>query len=470
MEGSNKWLVLFIVSIGIFMSTLDSSILNIANPTIANDFSVPVDLVQWVSTSYMMVITATLLLFGRLGDRIGNDRVYTGGFLLFAAGSWLCSTVPTLGFLILSRIFQGIGASMLMATGIGIVSNTFPAAERGKALGLTGTVVGIGTMTGPSVGGFLVATWGWPAIFLINVPIGVMGFLMGWKYFPEQPRQQDDKKPFDLPGLLLMMAAVVTLLTILSQYLDEKPVLLVLPMLLLTGFYFYERQSPNPLLDFELLRIPQVLYGSIQAACSYMTQTFPVFLIPFYLEKVLGFLPSQSGLMMTILPVSHSIVAPLAGSLSDRIGPAYLTSLAFLLQGTAHLIFASLQPHPDLVRLGVGLVLMGIGNAMFGSPNNSSILGACPREKAGYAGGFVATIRNLFYALGIATSVGFFTFFLQNNLTAAVPYTQAFTGSLAVVYRIAAAIALLGLVISWETRNIRQPAPPQVESEVNRSV
>ena len=112
----------------------DSSILNIANPTIAND-SGSVDLVQWVSTSYMMVITATLLLFGRLGDRIGNDPVYTGGFLLFAAGS-LCSTVPTLGFLILSRIFQGIGASMLMATGIGIVSNTFPAAERVKPLDL----------------------------------------------------------------------------------------------------------------------------------------------------------------------------------------------------------------------------------------------------------------------------------------------------------------------------------------------
>lgn len=451
------------------MSTLDSSILNIANPTIATDFSVAVDLVQWVSTSYMMVITATLLLFGRLGDRIGNDRVYTGGFLLFAAGSWLCSTAPTLGFLILSRIFQGIGASMLMATGIGIVSNTFPAAERGKALGLTGTVVGIGTMTGPSVGGFLVATWGWPAIFLINVPIGVFGFLMGWKYFPKQPRQQDDK-PFDIIGLLLMMAGVITLLAVLSQFLDERPVLLVLPMLLLTGFYFYERQSPNPLLDFDLLRIPQFLYGSIQAACSYMTQTFPVFLIPFYLEKVLGFLPSQSGLMMTILPVSHSIVAPLAGSLSDRIGPAYLTSLAFLLQGTAHLIFASLQPHPDLVRLGAGLVLMGIGNAMFGSPNNSSILGSCPREKAGYAGGFVATIRNLFYALGIATSVGIFTFFLQNKLAAAVPYPQAFTDSLAIVYCIAAAIALMGLIISWKTRDIRQPNPPAAESEPNQSI
>ncbi|HNX93474.1 MAG TPA: MFS transporter, partial [Syntrophomonas sp.] len=176
MKLEPKWQALLIVSIGIFMSTLDGSILNIANPSIAENLGVNMQQVQWIVTAYMLVVTASLIFFGRWGDKLGSDRIYSAGFLIFAAGSFLCSLSSSLILLIAFRIVQALGASMMMATGMGIISNTFPQEERGKALGLTGMVVGLGNMSGPGLGGFLVANYSWPVIFLINVPIGLIGF------------------------------------------------------------------------------------------------------------------------------------------------------------------------------------------------------------------------------------------------------------------------------------------------------
>ncbi|HCF49900.1 MAG TPA: MFS transporter, partial [Syntrophomonas sp.] len=148
-----KWQVLTIVCLGIFMATLDGSILNIANPTIARSLGVDLQQIQWVVTAYMLAVTATLLFLGNLGDRIGSNKIYTAGFLGFTLGSLFCGMSDTLYSLIAARVFQALGASMLMATGIGIVSNSFPPEERGKALGFTGSVVGIGNMAGPALGG-----------------------------------------------------------------------------------------------------------------------------------------------------------------------------------------------------------------------------------------------------------------------------------------------------------------------------
>lgn len=459
---NNKWLALFIVSIGIFMSTLDGSIVNIANPTIAAGFAVNLRAVQWVVTSYLMVITATLLLFGHIGDRVGAHKVYTAGFLLFAAGSWLCSIAPSLVFLIFARVFQGIGASMLMATGMGIVSNCFPPEERGKALGLTGTVVGIGNMTGPSLGGLLVTSFGWPSIFLINIPIGILGFFLGLKYLPGQPCDTN-RKPFDLVGLLIFTLGVVTLLRGLSGFQKITPVVLVVSLLSLLGFYLFERQKKDAFLDLALLRIRTVLYGSILAACAYMSQTFITFLMPFYLEKVLHLLPSQSGLFMTLVPASMAVTAPLAGSLSDRIGPSRLISVAFLLMTSGFLVLSTLSGGGEVICIVVGLVLLGVGTGSFGSPNTSSIFGASPREKAGYIGGLIATIRNLFYAMGIATSVGLFTLLMGMKTGQSLPYPNAFTSSLAVVFRTAAGVTVAGFVLSFKVREYpcRQGGTPE---------
>lgn len=449
-----KWQVLIVICIGIFMSTLDGSILNIANPTIANDMSVSMQEVQWVVTAYMLIITATLLFFGKLGDQEGSSKIYTYGFLIFTVGSLLCSLSPSLQLLVSARIFQGLGASMMMATGIGIVSNIFPAQERGKALGITGSIVGIGNLSGPSIGGILVAKFSWPIIFLLNIPIGLIGFILASRFLPGDSRKEERLK-FDFWGNLLFALAATLLLLGLSEEQAINSNLISLGLTCLLMFYLVERKHSYPLLDMKLFRVKPFTYGNIMSFISYATQTAAIFLMPFYMEKMLQLSPATSGLMMTITPVSMAITAPLAGNLSDRIGASRLTSIAFLLMSGGHLMFSTLNGNYDLIRIAAGLLLLGVGMGSFGSPNNSSILGSIPRDKAGYAGGFISTVRNFAFALGIAASVSIFTLIL-NSKVYTLPYGAAYITASAWLYRIAAVICLGGLLLSVLSSQHRQ--------------
>ena len=248
-----KWQVFFVVAIGILISTLDGSILNIANPSIARELNIQIETVQWVVTAYLLVITSSLIFFGRLGDKKGSNKIYTWGFLLFTLGSLGCSLSRTLLLLIAARMFQGIGASMMMATGIGIVANIFPVGERGKALGLTGTIVALGNMLGPSLGGLLLAKFQWPVIFLINIPIGLIGFYLGYKYLPAEPLNQAGKN-YDVSGTLLLAATATVMILAPSSSQGINIMLLGATGILLFLFCRWERNTPHPLLDLELLK------------------------------------------------------------------------------------------------------------------------------------------------------------------------------------------------------------------------
>lgn len=446
----HKWQVLWVVSIGIFMSTLDGSILNIANPTIAHNLQVSMQQIQWVVTAYMLIITSTLIFWGRLGDQIGSTRIYRNGFLIFTIGSFLCSMATSLALLIIFRLIQGVGASMMMATGIGIVSNAFPDQERGKALGLTGTVVGIGNMTGPSLGGFLVAHYDWPLIFLINVPIGILGFILATKYLlgsETKVKTQPGLTGHDLPGTLTFALAVSLLVYSLSTAPNIQIPLFLVSLGLLPLFLFMEKRVTRPMLDLELFKIKEFVYGNAMAMVVYTTQTSVFFLLPFYMELMLDFPASFSGLLMTIPPVTMALTAPLAGSLSDKVGSSKILSFSLALLSCSYIVFSSLSAEISLLKLISGLALLGLGMGMFGSPNNSSILGSIPKEKAGYGGGFIATVRNLSFAVGIAGSVSIFSIILaasQRHL----PYTPAYIQASHNIYLIAAGITITGLIFS----------------------
>lgn len=446
MRLDKRWQVLIIVCIGIFMSTLDSSILNIANPTIAQDLSISMTRVQWVVTSYMLVITASLLFFGRWGDKIGSEKVYTWGFLVFGIGSLFCSISDSLWFLIIARIVQAFGASMMMATGIGIVSNTFPASERGKAMGITGSIVGIGNMTGPSLGGLLIAKFNWPAIFLINVPVAVIGFLLGIKLFTEQPRNFTIKG-FDNIGMVLFALSVTTLLLSLTTGKGIDVYIFAIFMILILVFWFYEENTTYPLLDFSLFKNKIFLQGNLMGMTAYITQMMVYFLLPFYMEEILTITPAKAGLIMTIPPVTLAIVAPLAGTLSDKLGSTHLVQASFFMLSSAYFILSLLGSAHDIIKIICGLLVMGAGLGMFGSPNSNAIFGSIPPEKAGYTGGFAATVRNLCFSLGIALSVSIFTC-LFNLAKSNLPHADAYARSIDSVYKIAALIAFFTLIVS----------------------
>ena len=441
-----KWRVLFIVSIGIFISTLDGSILNIANPSIAKDLNVNIEQVQWGVTAYLLVITSSLIFFGRLGDKVGSNKIYTYGFLLFSLGSLGCSLSRSLMVLIAARMFQGFGASMMMATGIGIVANTFPSGERGKALGLTGTVVAIGNMVGPGMGGLLLANFQWPLIFLINIPIGLMGFYLGYRYLPSQDLN-DEIRSYDIRGTALLALAVTTLIISLSGGKGINLILLLAAVVVLALFCLWEKKALNPLLDFELFKIKTFVHGNLMAVVVYCSQTSVFFLLPFYMENLLKFSPARAGLLMTITPVTMAVIAPLAGYLSDKAGSDRIISLSFFFLGASFLLLSTLGNGPNNIVIAGGLVLLGIGMGMFGSPNTSSVLGAIPREKAGYGGGFIATNRNLSYSLGITSSVGIFTWILHKK-QAFLEYSLAYIQASHTVYLAAAGITAAALLFS----------------------
>ncbi len=446
MKLEEKWRVLIIICIGIFMSTVDGSILNIANPTIARELSVSMQEIQWIVTTYMLVITISLLFFGKLGDTLGSSKIYSYGFLIFTIGSLLCSLSPSLFYLVAARIVQAIGASMMMATGIGIVSNIFPQEERGKALGMTGSIVGIGNMTGPSLGGVIIANFSWPVIFLINVPIGLLAFYLGMKYLPRQEKLLDRAK-HDHFGLLLFALATIALLFAFSGSHGIEWRLFTLGLILMLSFYLFEKKQPVAILDLALFRIKSFTHGNLMGFATYTTQTSVFFLMPFFLENILYYPPAVSGLIMTIPPVTMAITAPLAGSISDRIGNKKIIPMSFLLMSLAYLLLSTLDQQSGLLTIAGGLLLMGIGVGSFGSPNSSSILGSIPREKAGYAGGFMATVRNFSFSLGIASSVSAFAYFHSLNLAKA-DHITAYAGAAHSVYRIAATICILAFFLS----------------------
>lgn len=445
-KAEHKWQVLLVVCIGIFMSTLDGSILNIANPTIAQQFNIPMHVVQWVVTAYMLTITSTLLLFGRLGDRISSEKVYACGFFIFILGSFFCGISGSIISLVTSRVLQGFGASMLMATGMGIVSNTFPPSERGQALGITGAVVGLGNMTGPGLGGVLLAHYHWHLIFWINIPIGIIGILMARKCFsftkPLNPPQG-----YHLAGNLLFGLSIISLLLSLSSQQGLSLVLLPISVGLFILFYYLDSRASYPMLDFELFRSKPFVHGNLMAMTVYITQTSIFFLFPFFLEEMLNYTPAMSGAMMTIPPVAMALTAPLAGYLSDRTGSRRILIISFLLLASSYILFSQINLHSSRAYICLALALLGVGMGMFGSPNNSSIFANIPREKAGYTGGFIATVRNLSFAMGITCSVGLFGLIhTRTSQYLAYPFSYIIASNR--VYLIGAVIVSIGLILA----------------------
>ncbi len=454
-----KWQVLSIICAGIFISTLDGSILNIANPIIAESFSVTMNQVQWVTTAYMLVITATLLFFGKFGDQVGGQKVYAYGFLIFTGGSFLCSISPALYYLITSRIFQAFGASMMMATGAGIISNSFPVAEKGKALGLTSSMVGIGNMAGPVIGGVILASLGWSFIFLVNVPIGLLGFYLALKYLPAQPLNPSRGR-YDITGMILFALGSVMLLLALSYNSAATPYAAITAVILLLSFFFYEKKQVQPLLDFTLFKNKTFLFGNIMIFLAYISQIWIMFLIPFYMEDLLQLPPQIMGLYMTIPPVCLAITAPLTGSLSDRIGSGHLTSVGLFLMTLSHIIFSTLSSGSSIPRIIAGLMLIGIGMGFFASPNSSSIFRSVPGDKAGYTGGFTATTRNFSISMGIAASASIFTLLINSQQQLFNP-DIAYMSAVGIVFKISAFITLCGFLLSILTAKSRTADPNQ---------
>ncbi|WP_276352251.1 MFS transporter [Cohnella caldifontis] len=456
----NRWLILANVSVGTFMSTLDGSIANVALPTISEQLNTPIHVVQWVLTSYLLTICATLPIMGKLADLWGRSRIYNYGFLLFALGSALCGLSHTFPMLVASRVVQAIGASCLMSNSQAIVAEVFSQGGRGRAMGITGTMVSLGSLTGPGIGGILVGWLGWPSIFWINVPIGIIGFIAGLYLLP-RPSGLPKRERFDYAGSVLFIAGMFSLLYTLSNAQDwgwASPATwgaFAASIAVLAVFYVWEQRVSNPMLDLGLYRIRAFAIGNAAALLSFMALFFSNVMMPFYMENVLGYSTEQTGYTMMIYPLTMAVVAPLSGWLSDRIGPNLLTTAGLAVNALGFGLLNALSAHEPSWVVGLHLSLFGLGGGLFQSPNNSSVMGAVPRPKLGTAGGLNALVRNVGMVLGISLSVSIYSSRLRHlgvdaGASAGGP---AALSALHLVFWTAMGVCLLGLAIS--ARRIR---------------
>ncbi len=414
---SRRWWILASTSLGTFVSVLNVNLVNVALPTISRVMNLKISQAQWIVLVFSVTVAATLLIAGNLADLVGRKKVYSAGFLILMLGSLVCGLAPDFPLLLVGRFIQGLGAAMPMANGMAITTTTFPVEERGRALGIVGSMVGVGSLTGPVLGGFLIDALGWHWIFFINIPLGLLAFFTALVLLPQDP-QDRRQEGFDVVGAFLFAVSVVMFLLALSGIGDRTTTfaLAFVGVAVLGIFLWWENNQQVPLLDLGLFKIPLFSTSLAAAFFAYLSMAALMILGPFYLEEVLGYSPSQVGFLMTPYPLLLTLVAPLSGWLSDRWGPIYLTTGGLLLNVFVLLSLAFLGASASYLDLALRFALLGLGMGMFHSPNNSTLMGSVPFSKLGVAGGMNALIRNLGMLLGTTVVVLLFSSFQGSYL------------------------------------------------------
>ena len=451
-ESRYKWRAMLVVSIGIFMATLDASIVYLALHTLTNYFNTDIATIEWIMLSYLLTITTLLLTLGRLSDMYGRKPIFLAGLLIFTLGSGLCSLSASAGQLIAFRVVQGLGAAMLMANSTAIITDVFPHTERGKALGLVGTVVSIGYITGPALGGFLIDWMGWQSIFYINIPIGLLGTVYALKTL--KPDQPHDGQKFDIRGAFLMFMSLISLVLVITKghVLGwDSPVIIGLSILFavfLVGFVIVEKRADQPMVELSLFRNRPFSASNASGFLSFIALFAVMLLMPFYMEKILGYNPSHVGMAFIAVPLVMALVAPVSGWITDRTNSFLLSSLGMAVSCLALFLLGNLDQDATFTDIVIRMGMIGLGMGLFQSPNNSIVMGSVPKNRLGIASGMLGVVRNLGMMTGIAISGAVFTSGLHSNQAAGLVYEAAFLSGFHDAFMVAAVICSVGVITS----------------------
>ncbi|WP_081361118.1 MFS transporter [Neomoorella thermoacetica] len=449
-----RWLILFAVMAAGIMGPIDGSVVNVALPTIGRVFNVDLNTVGWVSMAYLLVLGSLILTYGRLGDMYGFRRVLLTGIVIFTIASGICALAPNIWVLIVFRAVQAIGAGMFMAMGPAIITSVFPPYERGRALGTNGMIIAVGLALGPTLGGFLVTVAGWEAIFTINIPIGIISYIMCRQVVPESR----DLKPqqFDLIGAAMGFISLSAFL-LAGSYGEEwgwtSPATLVLSVVFLVGgwlFFRWEKRVQDPMLDLTLFHNKVFSAANFAALMNFMSQYALIFLLPFYLQQILNYTAGHTGLILTASPLVVLMLAPVSGALSDRLGTRWLAFTGQAIVSLALFLMVGLKVTSRAFDIIWRLCLFGLGTGIFQSPNNSAVMGSVPRHRLGIGSGVLATVRNVGMVLGIAVSSGVFTWQRSAKLVAWGPgsATAAFMAGMKSAFLVGAILAAAGAIAS----------------------
>lgn len=453
-RANYHWFVVATVCVGAFMAALDSSIVNIALPIMKRDFHTHMRIIEWVSLSYILALAALIVPFGRLADIFGRRWMYITGFGVFIIGSFMCGFAPTFTVLILSRVLQAVGAAMLQANSVSIITATTPPRARGKAIGIQASAQGVGLSLGPVIGGTLVTLVGWRWIFYVNVPVGIIGIALGVLLLPEDAKKVIHEK-FDLFGALCLAPTLIALIYMLNtgtQAGFASPLMVISYIVMVVGlsaFIFIESRVRAPIVDFALFRNHTFLFGNIAVTLSFAVMYAVLFLAPFYLDNVHKMSALTSGLFLTVVPLGMTLFTPISGAIADKVGAKLPTVIGILMAfvGAGLLSVFSVIYLP--VLFVIGLFFVGSGMGMFTPANNSQVMGSAPPNRLGISGGVLNMSRTLGMGIGVTVGGMSYQLFLRThgalseNLATVAQMVPSFGESFSVISILSLAIVAL---------------------------
>jgi EmrB/QacA subfamily drug resistance transporter len=448
--NARKWWTLAVVGSGTFMSALDTSVVNVALPVIGRETGAPISTLEWVILAYLIMVSASLLVFGRLADIHGKRRIYMAGQLVFVLGSLGCGLSGRIGLLIFFRAFQAVGAAMLFALSPAILVSAFPGSERGRALGMQATMTYLGMSIGPALGGFLTQHFGWPSIFFVNLPVGLGMWILAYKTL--QSDAQGDSQPFDPAGASALAVALAALLFALSKgggWGWGHPLIAGPAMLggcAIAAFIVIEKRIAHPALDLGLFDNRRFTASILAAWLCYLCFASVAFLMPFFLLSAAGYSAARTGLVLMAIPLAMMSVAAPSGHLSDKLGVTLPATAGMLLVAAGIGLLGGIGPGDSAKQIAVYLALAGLGAGLFTAPNNSAIMGAVPPNRQGVAGAILAAARTMGFAAGVALAALVYTTALGPG--AASPAPDAIAGAVRMGMRITVLAALAGAACS----------------------
>ena len=440
------WAILA-VAFGVSLSVIDSTIANVALPTISHALGISSADSIWVVNAYQLAIVVSLLSFSALGDLVGYRKIYIGGLALFTAASVGCALSQSLGALVAGRVLQGFGAAAVTSVNTTLIRIIYPRNRLGRGMGINATVVAVSSVAGPTLAAGVLSAAEWPWLFAVNIPVGLVALALSRRFLPANPVRVRDRR-FDwrdaaMNALVfgLLMASVEGF----SHGLDPRIVALGAAVLVPVGFVFIRRQlrEPYPILPFDLLRIPIFSVSVLTSICSFLAQMLAMVALPFYLQHACGYDDVATGLLLTAWPAVIMVVAPVAGLLVERVHAGLLGGTGLAAMAAGLLLLAFLPEHPTDFEIVWRLVLCGAGFGLFQSPNNSILIASAPPERSGSASGMLATARLLGQTTGAA---------LMAFLFHIVPDDSTHTALL-----LSAGLALTGAVVSLARLSLPLP-------------
>ena len=404
-RNTSNRIVFLVITMSSFVTPFMGSAVNIALPSIGQEFGMDAVLLAWVTTSYLLAGTVFLLPFGRFADIYGRQKIFTYGIIIFTASSVLSALSISAVMLIAFRALQGIGGAMIFGTNVAILTSVFPAQERGKVLGINVAAVYLGLSLGPFLGGLLTQYAGWRSIFWLNLPLGLIIITyFFWKLKGERAEAKGEK--FDLIGSLIYGLGIIALIYGLSLLPEISGALLTgIGVVGIMLFIWWETRTTSPILHMDLFRHNRVFAFSNLAVLVSYSATFAVaFLLSLYLQYVKGFSPQNAGLVLVAMPTVQAIFSPYAGQLSDRVSPQLLASAGMALTtiGLGLLVFLNQQTPVEFIV--ASLIVLGAGFALFSSPNTNAIMSSVENKFYGVASATISTMRQvgMMFSMGIS--------------------------------------------------------------------